>query len=141
MTFFTFPKVEPFGEPLAVGSSRRLSETFRFGYRTPGTNTVLASIEVPLSVIQQSIPQEMSVRLSENGAVIASFDLDGMVECNGIKEVSLVQLVEELVEPHRLSMEEIKASDLEALVLDLESSVQLVRAAISILKSGERVEP
>jgi hypothetical protein len=136
MTFPTVSKVEPFGEPSVQGCPDRLNDTFRFGYRIPDTNTVLASVEVPLSVVQQSIPQELSVKLSQNGAVIASLDLEGGAGCNGIMEVSLVQLVEELIEPHHLSMEEVKPSDLEVLLLKLESSARLVRAAMSSLKSS-----
>jgi hypothetical protein len=57
--------------------------------------------------------------------------------CRGIKEISLVQLVEELIEPRHLSMEEIKASDLEELLRSLENSFQLVRTTVSTLKSNE----
>ena len=56
--------------------------------------------------------------------------------CRGIKEISLVQLVEELIEPRHLSMEEIK-SDLEELLRSLENSFQLVRTTVSTLKSNE----
>ena len=56
--------------------------------------------------------------------------------CRGIKEISLVQLVEELIEPRHLSMEEIK-SDLEELLRSLENSFQLVRTTVSALKSNE----
>jgi hypothetical protein len=61
----------------------------------------------------------------------------GVGGCRGIKEISLVQLVEELVESHHLSMEEIKASDLEKLLRSLENSFQLVRTTVSTLKSSE----
>ena len=49
----------------------------------------------------------------------------------------MVQLVEELIEPRHLSMEEIKASDLEELLRSLENSFQLVRTTVSTLKSNE----
>ena len=136
MTFPAFLKVEPFGEPAASGASGRSSEMIRLGYRTSDAKAVLAAIEIPLSVVRQSIPQEVSVRLSPDSAIIASLDLDGVDECKGIKTVSLVQLIEELVEPDHLSMEEIKASELQALLRGLENSIHLVRAAISTLMSS-----
>jgi len=134
VTLPVFPEAEPFGEPSSLEASGLKGEMFRFGYRVPGTETVLTAIEVPFSVIQQSIPQEVSVRLNQYGAIIASLDFDGMDECKGIKEVSLVQLVEEFIEPRHLSMEEIKSSDLEALLRSLECSIQLVRTTISTLE-------
>lgn len=138
MTFRVSPQAEPFGQPSAAEPSGNSSEMFRFGYRIPGTHTVLAAIEIPLSVVLQSIPQEMSVGLSQNGAVVARINIDQLGECCGIKEVSLVQLVEELIEPHRLSLEEFKASDLEVLLRTLEGSIQLVKTAISTLRSSEQ---
>ena len=109
----------------------------RFGYRLAGTDIILAAIEVPLCVVQQSIPQEVQLRLNQDGTIVASPSFDGAGRCRGIKEISLVQLVEELIEPHHLSMEEIKASDLEKLLRSLENSFQLVRTTVSTLKSNE----
>jgi len=137
MSFSAFPKVEPFGEPSSLSASGHANEMLRFGYRLAGTDTILAAIEVPLCVVQQSIPQEVLLRLNQNGTIVASPSFDGVGGCRGIKEISLVQLVEELIEPRHLSMEEIKASDLEELLRSLENSFQLVRTTVSTLKSNE----
>ena len=136
MSFSAFPKVEPFGEPSSLSASGHANEMLRFGYRLAGTDTILAAIEVPLCVVQQSIPQEVLLRLNQNGTIVASPSFDGVGGCRGIKEISLVQLVEELIEPRHLSMEEIK-SDLEELLRSLENSFQLVRTTVSTLKSNE----
>ena len=136
MSFSAFPKVEPFGEPSSLSVSGPANEMLRFGYRVAGTDTILAAIEVPLCVVQQSIPQEVLLRLNQNGTIVASPSFDGVGGCRGIKEISLVQLVEELIEPRHLSMEEIK-SDLEELLRSLENSFQLVRTTVSTLKSNE----
>ncbi|MCP3402792.1 MULTISPECIES: hypothetical protein [unclassified Bradyrhizobium] len=136
MTFPALP-FEPFGELLT--SAGCLTQMFRIGYRISGTDTVLTFTEVPFSVVRQWIPQEISVSVSlrQNGGLIASLELGETAERNVLKEVSLVQLVQELIEPHRLSMEEVKTSDLDVLLLALESSAQFVRTAISTLKSNK----
>ena len=121
-----------------MSGSGRANEMLRFGYRVAGTDTILTAIEVPLCVVQQSIPQKvLLLRLNQDGTIVASPDFDGVGGCRGIKEISLVQLVEELIEPRHLSMEEIKASDLEELLRSLENSFQLVRTTVSALKSNE----
>jgi hypothetical protein len=137
MSSAAFPKVEPFSDSLTLRASGRSNEMVRFGYRVAGTEAVLAAIEVPLSIVQQSIPREVSARLSQDGTIVASLDFDGFGGRRDIKEISLVQLVKELIEPDRLSMEEIKASDLDPLLRSLESSIQLVRTTISNLSAND----
>jgi hypothetical protein len=137
MTFSAFSKVEPFGEPSSLSVSGPANEMLRFGYRVAGTDTILAAVDVPLGVVQQSISQEVAVRLNKDGTIVASLNVDEAGEGKGIKVVSLLQLVEELIEPRHLSMEEIEASDLKELLRSLESSFLLVRSAVSALKSNE----
>jgi hypothetical protein len=119
-----FPTLEPFGEALCLKGFGHSNEMIRFGYRIAGTDTVLSAIEVPLSVVQQSVPRELSVCLRPNGAVTVSLEYSGRE--TDFREVSLVELVQELLHPDRLRMEEIKTSDLEVLLRNLEASIKLI---------------
>jgi len=75
----------------------------------------------------------VSARLSPNGTIIASLEFKEFRRSTDLKEVPLAQLVDELLEPHNLSLEEIRAPDLEALLRSLEASIQLVKAAMADL--------
>jgi hypothetical protein len=73
--------------------------------------------------------------LSPDGTVTASLDFNELGGWTDIKEISLIKLVEGLLEPHRLSMEEIKASDLDTLLRSLEASIHLVNTAMAALNA------
>lgn len=128
-----FPEIEPFGEAPRSNDCGNSSEMLRYGYRVVGTDTVLAAIDVPLSVVQQSVPRVLSARLSPNGIVTTSLDFNELGRKSDVNEISLVALVEGLLDPHRLFMEEIKAADLSHLLRNLEASLLLVEAATAAL--------
>lgn len=123
------PALEPFGEILSTTGTGLSGEVVRFGYRIAGTDTVLSSIEVPLAVVQESIPRELAIYLDPRGLVTAS------VECRTseteFRAVSLVDLVRQLLHADRIRMEEIGMSDLEALLHVLKISIQLVEAKMA----------
>ncbi|KGT74554.1 hypothetical protein MA20_37860 [Bradyrhizobium japonicum] len=130
MSFEEWLEIEPFGEASALsGPSGRMH---KFGHRIAGTDTVLATIEIPLNIVLQSIPTEVTTRLLPSGAIRANLDLNE----RGIQETPLMQLVEELLEPRALAMEEVNLLDLEALLQSLETSIQHVKTAMAAMSSA-----
>ena len=138
MSAVEFAQVEAFGEILHLNDRGHSDETLRFGYRFAGTDTVLTSIAVPLSVVQQILPQEVSVRLDPNGTIYVSLELRELGGSAHFEEFSLVRLVEQLLESRNLTMEEIEASELETLLRTFEASIRLVKAALANVKSHEK---
>jgi hypothetical protein len=72
MSAVKLPEVEMFGEVHHLNDAGHSNEVLRFGYRVAGTDTVLASIAVPLSVVQGTLPREVSARLDPNGTIYVS---------------------------------------------------------------------
>ncbi|MBR1187356.1 hypothetical protein [Bradyrhizobium sp. AUGA SZCCT0160] len=138
MSAVKFPEVEPFGEVYHLNDAGHSNEVLRFGYRVAGTDTVLASIAVPLSVVQRALPREVSARLDPNGTIYVSLELDELGGSAHFEEITLVRLVEQLLESRNLSMEEIEASELETLLWTFEASIQLVKAALANVKAREK---
>jgi len=58
MSAHEFVAVEPFVESSRLRDTEHSNEMLRNGYRIAGTDTVLSVIEIPLSVVQQSVPRE-----------------------------------------------------------------------------------
>lgn len=138
MSAVEFPQVEPFGEVLRFNDAGHSNKILRFGYRCAGTNTVLASIAVPLAVVQRILPYEVSARLDPSGTIYVSLELRELGGSAHFEEISLVHLVEQLLESHNLSMEEIEASELETLLRTFETSIQRVKAALANVKAHEK---
>ncbi|UFW90519.1 hypothetical protein BjapCC829_19085 [Bradyrhizobium barranii] len=131
MSFREWLEIEPFVEASAQSGFGPLSRMHKFGHRVAGTDTVLATVEIPLSTVLQSIPIEVTMRLTPSGAIRTNLHLNE----RGIQETPLIQLVEELLEPRVLAMEEVSLSDLETLRRSLEASIQLVSAVTAALGS------
>lgn len=138
MSAVKLPEVEMFGEVHHLNDAGHSNEVLRFGYRVAGTDTVLASIAVSLSVVQGTLPREVSARLDPNGTIYVSLELHELGGSAYFEEISLVRLVEQLLESRNLSMEEIEASELETLLLTFETSIQLVKAALANVKAHEK---
>lgn len=132
LSFREWLEIEPFAEASAPIGSGPPNRMHRFGHRIAGTGTVLAIIEIPLSIVLRSIPIEVTTRLTPNGAIRTNLHLNE----RGIQETPLLQLVEELLEPRALAMEEVCLSDLEALLQSLETSIQHVTAAMAAMSSA-----
>jgi hypothetical protein len=129
MAFREWLEIEPFGEASAQNGFGPTSRMHRFGHRIAGTDAVLATIEIPLSIVLQSIPIEVTTRLAPSGAIRTNLHLNE----RGIQETPLIQLVKELLQPRALVMEEVRLSDLQALQRSLETSIQLVSAVTAAL--------
>jgi hypothetical protein len=123
--------VEFFGERGSVDHSMHFGEVLRFGCRLSGTDTVLTFTEVPLSVVLAAVRRQVTARLTPDGMIVASLDFDSCRPSQDVEVTPVLQLVEALVEPAALLLEETKTSDLTTLLQILQQAIRMIEAAQS----------
>jgi len=67
-------EIQPFVESLSSGGSN--GRLLRLGYRIAGSGMPVATLEIPLSVIQDPITQETSITLNPTGTVAVTTEFN-----------------------------------------------------------------
>lgn len=121
-------------EPFIDLPDSRAENVFRFGYRSTRTGATFALVRIPSALMADAIPLLVSTRLTSDGTIIARAeicDLRQEMLNKGYNEVSLAQLVDQLLNVDSLRMDEIGKRELNTLLRELENSVQRVRATLA----------
>jgi len=110
--------------------------TSNVGYRDASTGQVVASIEVPVELIERTVLANVSVEiaLSADGE-IASAAHGRASDCSSLKKiVSVDDLVEAFLADSNLHMEETTEKELRTLLERLKKSVRAVQRTITLLE-------
>ncbi|WP_316224864.1 MULTISPECIES: hypothetical protein [unclassified Bradyrhizobium] len=128
--------LEPFVEFPGHPCPGRASDAFRFGYRCKQTGVPFATIEIPASMVAQSVRLKASVRVTTDGKVVAESEIPNDYGALGrsSETVSLVQLIEETLHVDNLRMEEASPRELNSLLQELEISIQRVKTALAAMQ-------
>lgn len=130
MTNARIPLPKPFVEQVAFTDGRLL----RIGYRADGVETILASVELPVEVLEQEIAGglELVTTISPSGEIVSQiFGSSGLVLERPRSIVSIDRLVSQTVDRDSLRLEELPASELNGLLRSLEESIEHVRTALA----------
>ena len=110
--------------------------TSKVGYRDASTGQVLALVEIPSEAVERAIFASVSVEIALSGdGKIASTATGTLSGCSlAMNTMSIDRLVEAFVNSDNLRMEEITEQDLEALLAQLQKSVDAVRRSIALFQ-------
>jgi hypothetical protein len=123
-----FPK--PFAERVSFTDGRLL----RIGYRAHGIESTLASVELPVEVLEQEIAGglELVTTISSSGEIVSQvFGSSGLALEGPRSIISIDRLVSQTVDRDSLRLEELPASELDGLLRSLEASIEHVRTALT----------
>ncbi|MFK4525273.1 hypothetical protein ABIF90_003254 [Bradyrhizobium japonicum] len=121
---------KPFVEQVSVIDGRIL----RVGYRADGADSILASVELPVEVLEQEIVSslELVTTISPSGEIVSQiFGSSGLVLERPRSTASIDRLVSQTVGSDNLRLEELPTSELSGLLRSLEASIEHVRAALA----------
>lgn len=121
---------KPFVEQVAMTKGRLL----RIGYRAEGTDVILASVELPVEILEQEIASglELVTAIRPSGEIVSQiFGSSGTVLEATRSIVSIDRLVSQTVDRDSLRLEELRASELNGLLRSLEASIDRVRTALA----------
>jgi hypothetical protein len=129
-------EIEPFVERDSLRPIYASDSPYRFGYRVVGTDTVVAAIEIPASLVFKEISSRLrlSCRLTPDGNVAPEVSFQGDFSCSTAASASprpIDQLVISALAPEDLRMEEATIADLVVLLQRLKDSADLVRSALT----------
>ncbi|MCA1457001.1 hypothetical protein I6F35_27915 [Bradyrhizobium sp. BRP22] len=130
MTNARTPLPKPFVEQVSFTGGRLL----RIGYRADGVESNLASVELPVEVLEQEIAGglELVTTISPSGEIVSQiFGSSGLVLERPRSIVSIDRLVSQTVDKDSLRLEELPASELNRLLRSLEASIDHVRTALA----------
>lgn len=125
--------IEPFIERACLPSTRAADHLYRFGYRIVGTNTVVATIEIPAKLLEEAMSSNLtlSCRLTVDGEVIPEFSFEhSRVSSTGASPLPIDQLIRATLTPQNLHMEEVTIANLTTMLRRLEESANIVRDAL-----------
>ncbi|MHC6157005.1 hypothetical protein ACVSQB_35210 [Bradyrhizobium elkanii] len=127
-------EIEPFVERACLRKTRTPGDLYRFGYKIAGTDMVVAAIEIPARLLEETISSSMtlSCRLTPDGEVIPepSFEQD-RTSSTGISPLPLDQLIRATLAPQNLHMEEATIANLTTMLQRLEESVSIAKDALA----------
>lgn len=130
MTNARAPLAKPFVEQVSFTDGQLL----RIGYRADGVDSILASVELPVEVLEREIAGglELVTTISASGEIVSQiFGSSGSVLEGARSIVSIDRLVLQTVDKDSLRLEELPASELNGLLKSLEASVEHVRTALA----------
>jgi hypothetical protein len=110
--------------------------TSNIGYRDVLTGQVVASVEIPIELIERTVLAEVSVEiaLSSKGHIAAAASGGASVCSSAMKTVSIDNLVEAFLDSDNLQKEEATERELSELLQRLQKSVQAVQHALALLR-------
>jgi hypothetical protein len=122
------PTVEPFVDLISQPNGRFA----RVGYRAAGLNQIMASIELPIQVLEQAVTSglELSSIVTPAGEIVCHIFGSSQSSANLRSATSIDTLVAQTVSPNNLRLEEVSTTDLGPLLKSLESAIEHVRAAL-----------
>jgi hypothetical protein len=128
--------LEPFIECPGLHSARQPDGSYLFGYRAVETQNVIASVEIPIRLVEDVILRgsKLSVRLTSDGQVVSELSFRNHAASSIEKwsgPLPLDQLICVALAPNNLRMEESTTEELTTLVQRLEDSAKLARAALA----------
>ena len=130
MTNARTPSIKPFVEQVSLIDKRLL----RVGYRAEGSDSFLASLELPVELLEHEIAAglELVTTISPSGEIVSLiFGSSGLVLGMSYSTVSIDRLVSQTVDSDNLRLEELPTSELSGLLRSLEASVEHVRTALA----------
>lgn len=130
MTNVLTPSAKPFVEQVAMTEGRLL----RIGYRADGMDSILASVELPVEVLEQGIAGglELITTIRPSGEIVSQiFGSSGLALERPHSSVPIDRLVSQTVDNDRLRLEELPTSELSGLLRSLEASIEHVRTALA----------
>lgn len=130
MTNVLSPSAKPFVEQVAMTEGR----LFRIGYRADGMDFILASVELPVEVLEQEIAGglELVTTMRPSGEIVSQiFGSSGLALEVPHSSVPIDRLVSQTVDRDSLRLEELPTSELSVLLRSLEASIEHVRAALA----------
>ena len=133
-------ELEPFMEP-AHTKGRVNGSAYRFGYRILGTEQVVSAVEVPASIVENTILQGalLSARSSPDGTITSQMSISYSANASSTREAKPIdELVRNAIDLDNLRMEEATAADLNTLLERLERSVSFVRDAIDQIAGASK---
>jgi hypothetical protein len=113
--------------------------TLNIGYRDAPTGQVVASIEIPLELIERAVLTRVSVEiaLSADGEIVSTANGVTFACSSARKTISVDKLVEMFLDRKNLHMEEATDRELGRLLNRLQNSVQAVQRAISLVQATD----
>ncbi|MCP1762385.1 hypothetical protein [Bradyrhizobium japonicum] len=130
MTNARTPSIKPFVEQVSLIDKRLL----RVGYRAEGSDSFLASLELPVELLEHEIAAglELVTTISPSGEIVSLiFGSSGLVLGRSYSTVSIDRLVSQTVDSDNLRLEELPTSELNGLLRSLEASIEYVRTALA----------
>lgn len=130
MTKARILSARPFVEQVSIIDGRVL----RVGYRADGADYILASVELPIEVLEQEIVGrlELVTTISPSGEIVSQiFGSSGLVLARLCSTISIDHLVSQTVDSDKLRQEELPTSELSGLLSSLEASIERVRTALA----------
>ena len=121
---------KPFVEQVSLAEGRIL----RIGYRADGVGSILASVELPVEVLEQEIASylELVTTIRPSGEVVSQvFGSSGLALEGPHSSVPIDRLVLQTVDSNSLRLEELPTSELSGLLRSLEASIEHVRTALA----------
>lgn len=105
----------------------------RVGYRTAGFDYALASVELPIQLLEQAVASglDLSTRITPSGHVVSY--ICGRSEAAPLDlrfVTSIDRLISQTVSPSNLHLEEASSNDLKELLKSLELAMEHVRTAL-----------
>ncbi|MGX0961490.1 hypothetical protein AB7M63_001939 [Bradyrhizobium japonicum] len=130
MTNAQSPSAKPFVEQVSLTDGRLL----RIGYRADGVDSILASVELPVEVLEQEIAGglELVTTIRPSGEIVSQIFGSSGLALEGLRSiVSIECLVSQTVDSESLRLEELPTSELSGLLRSLEASIEQVRTALA----------
>ena len=121
---------KPFVEQVPLTEGRIL----RIGYRADGAGSILASVELPVEVLEQEIASclELVTTIRPSGEIVSQiFGSSGLALERPRLIASIDHLISQTVDSDSLRLEELAASELSGLLRSLEASIEHVRTALA----------
>lgn len=120
-------------EPFVELVSRPDGRLARVGYRPAGLDHILASVELPVHVLERALTSdlEISIRVTPAGEVVSHIFSSSETALSELRFVTTIdRLISQTVNPKNLRLEEASPTELGELLKSLELAMEHVRAAL-----------
>lgn len=114
-------------------------EISNVGYLDMSTGRIVASLEVPLEVIERAILANVSVKmvLAGDGNIASSVAGEASACSSAVKTVSIDRLIQEFLACDNLRLEDTTREELKTLLNRLQDSTRAVQRAIASFERSE----
>lgn len=111
--------------------------SWRLGYRDVSSGMIVASVELPVELIERTTLSNISIEVNLSGTGEISSAASGVTSnlCSANRTISLDELVDRLLDRKNIHMEETTQSELKILLEKLQKSIQAVQRAIAGMNS------